>query len=97
MTLYELLLAGSIASTTYDVETSFRAFDRCISCYEGNPVLRPFADSRTKMYVFQSGLNAGLGYTSWQLKKDGSKWWWVPLVANIGIHVAAATHNKGVR
>ena len=97
MTLYELLLAGSIASTTYDVETSFKAFDRCAACYEANPVMRPFADSRARMYVAQSGLNFGLGYASWHLKKEGNKWWWVPLVANIGVHFAAATHNRAVR
>ena len=97
MNLYTLLLAGSIAATSYDVESTFRVFDRCPGCYEANPFMRPFVDSRGKIYAVQAGLNTSTAWASWELKKAGKKWWWAPMAANIGMHVVAGEHNRRMR
>jgi len=96
MKLYSILLAGSLASTAFDVESTFNVSSRCANCVEMNPVLRPFIKSRAQTYTAQMGLSTTAAYGSWQLKDSGKKWWWVPLAANIAVHVGAGIHNRKV-
>lgn len=93
-----LLFAALQASTIYDMETTFRTLDRCPTCREGNPIMRPFVSAgRPATYAFTTGINLLALHTSLQLRKAHKKWWYVPSAVAIGIHVFAGIHNSRIK
>lgn len=84
-----------IGSTVYDSETTYYTLDRCgNNCKEGNPLMRPFVNAgRPWLYAVQGSIDAGVIYTSYQMKKKGHKFWYILPVALTVAHSAAGTHN----
>ena len=91
--LFWTLAAGAQAATIYDIHTTMRALDRCPSCGEANPTMRPFVSSRPAAFSASLGLSAGSIYGSYQLRKKGVRWWWLPLAGQIGVHTAMGLRN----
>lgn len=98
MNTFLALYLASAGATSFDIETTMAGLKRCApACYEANPIMRPFVDSRAKAYTVAMGLTSLSAYGSHKLREGGSKWWWVPMAVNIGVHVGFATANRGVR
>lgn len=93
-----VLVAGSLAgSTIFDMETTFAALKR-EGVHEGNPIMRPFVQrGRPAAYVVVSGLDAGIIYASYRIKKSANpnmqKLWWVMPVAATVSHGLAGGFN----
>lgn len=94
---FYLLITGLQASTILDIESSYHTLKHCppgYTCREGNPLLRPFVRlGHPAVYAFTTGTNALAVMSSYRLKKKGSRLWWVPMTAYIGIHTFCAIRN----
>src|SRR5262245_45171990 len=95
--LFWTLATGAQAATVFDLETTVRALNRCPTCYEANPFMKPFVSSKPAAYSAGLGLSAASIYGSLKLKKQGTKWWWVPLAGQIGMHTAFGLMNNRIR
>jgi hypothetical protein len=95
--LFWSLAAAAQVATVYDVNTTLRTLDRCSTCYEANPIMRPFVRNSATAYSAGLGLSAAGIYGSKKLKERGSRWWWVPLVSQIGVHTALGIRNSRIR
>lgn len=83
-----------VGSTIYDVESTFYALDKCHTYREGNPLMRPLVEAgRPWIYAVQGSIDAGVIYTSYKLKGNDSKLWWILPVALTAVHSIAGTHN----
>ena len=80
------------AATVLDVETTRSALDNCVGCQEGNPM---FGDdpSRGRIYAVMAPINVGVMWLSYRMKKRGSKWWMMPMLAPTTGHGIAASLN----
>lgn len=91
------LMIGLQASTVFDVESSYHVLNNCpngYTCREGNPFLRPFVHAgRPAAYAFTTTTNALAVLSSYKLRKKGSRFWWVPMTAYIGIHTYCGIRN----
>ncbi|MFN7927052.1 MAG: hypothetical protein U0Y68_03755 [Blastocatellia bacterium] len=91
------LMVGLQASTVLDVESSYYVLNNCpagYTCREGNPFLRPFVHAgRPAAYAFTTTTNALAVLSSYKLRKKGSRFWWVPMTAYIGIHTYCGINN----
>lgn len=90
------LAAGAHAATIYDVETTMRTLKRCPSCAEGNPLMRPFIGSRPGAYAASAAISTAGYYAPYKMKERGSRWWWAPIVAQIGMHTALGIRNSRI-
>jgi hypothetical protein len=90
------LTAGAQAATIFDMETTVRALNRCPTCSEGNPAMRPFMGTRASAYAAGTALNSVAFYAPYKMKESGNKWWWVPLVAQIGVHTFLGIKNSRI-
>ena len=95
--LFWTLAAGAQAATIYDVNTTLRVLDRCATCYEANPIMRPFVRNTTAAYGAGMSLSAVGIYGSRRLKEKGSRWWWVPMIGQIGVHTILGIRNSQIR
>jgi hypothetical protein len=84
------------ASALYDTQSTMGALERCQSCAEGNIFMRPFVGNRASAYAFSMGLTTAATYSTFRLRQDGVKWWWVPMAATIALHVTAGVHNQRI-
>jgi hypothetical protein len=91
------LAALSYASAVYDTQTTLRTLDNCGTCSEGNFMMRPFVGNRTAAYAFSMGLTTAATYSTFKLRQDGVRWWWIPMAATIALHVTAGAHNQRIR
>jgi hypothetical protein len=91
------LTAATQAATIYDLHTTRSAMQRCQSCYELNPVMRPFVASTPAALSAGLGLSSASIYGAFKLKKKGFRYWWVPLAAPIAVHTAAGIRNTRIR
>jgi hypothetical protein len=91
------LTSLTYASAIYDTQTTMNALESCGSCSEGNLLMRPFVGNKATAYAFSMGLTTAATYSTFRLKQDGVKWWWVPMAATITLHVVAGAHNQNVR
>jgi hypothetical protein len=83
-----------VSATVFDIETTYIGLENCSRCKELNPVMRPFVNSgRPAIYTVEMGINAGMIYYSYKLKKRGSKLWWVIPVAVGAAHGVAGGSN----
>ncbi len=84
--------AGSVV---HDVESTFYALDKCGGrCYELNLFQRYFVlKGRLPTYSVQAAVGLPVVYSSYYLKKRGSKLWWVIPVTVGAVHTAAGTWN----
>ena len=91
------LMVGLQVSTMLDIESSYHLLKNCppgYTCREGNPLLRPFVHAgHPAAYAFTMGTNAMAVLSSYKLKKKGSRFWWVPMTAYIGIHTFCSIRN----
>lgn len=89
-----------IGATIYDVESTYFTLDRCKTCYELNPVMRPFVEAgRPSLYAVQGLIDAGVIFASYKMKKQDSKFrkvWWVMPVAVTAGHLVAGTVNMKI-
>src|SRR3989338_7172205 len=89
-----------VGTTVYDIESTYLVLDRCQTCYELNPIMRPFVEAgRPQLYAIQGLIDAGVIYTSYQMKKlDGKfkKIWWILPVAVTAGHIVAGTGNMRI-
>jgi hypothetical protein len=95
--LFWTLATATEAATLYDLHTTQTALQRCQSCYEANPIMKPFVGSRAAALTAGLGLSAGSIYGAFKLKKKGFRYWWVPLAAPIAVHTAAGISNTRIR
>ena len=83
-----------VGATIYDAESTYYALDKCRTCFEANPVMRPFVKSgRPSLYAVQSAINAGIIIYSYKMKKNDEKLWWLIPVVVASAHSIAGTHN----
>lgn len=84
-----------VGSTVYDVESTYFALDRCgNNCREGNPFMRPFVKAgKPWLYAVQGSVDAGIIYSSYKMKKNNNKLWWLLPIAITTTHSIAGTHN----
>jgi hypothetical protein len=91
------IFAALQASTAADLESTFRTLNRCSTCYEANPIMRPLIKAgRPTSYAVITGINTLGLWTSLKLRQEKKKWWWVPMTVYTGIHVFAAVHNNRI-
>jgi hypothetical protein len=90
---FDALAITTIASTAYDLQSTFNALERCNTCREGNPAMRPFIGNKPAAYGIVLGLTGSTIYASHKLKQQNKRWWWIPMVAISGLHIGAAIHN----
>lgn len=81
-----VLLATSAAA---DVHSTIRIPNRV----ELNPVMRPFSRNAGALSGAVGGVTVGVVWGSHALRREGKKWWWVPLVAGTVVHGVAVNHN----
>ena len=96
-TKFVLISSSLVASTVFDLETTFAAIKNP-QVREGNPVMRPFVNAgRPATYAFLGGVDAGVVYLSYRMKKSPNpavrKLWWVVPVAMIASHAFAGGAN----
>jgi hypothetical protein len=91
-----ILSGATAAATAFDVATTMKVFHSCDTCYEANPVMRPFVGSGAGAYTVSLSISSATMWASYKLKQDGRKWWWIPLGAQIGFHLAAGVHNQAL-
>lgn len=89
---FVILSSLSIGTTTFDLQTTSTALKRCSTCKEANPLMH--FKSKPLTYTVSLGLTSGVIYGSARLKRDGSKWWWVPLVVSSVVHGVAGVSNQ---
>ena len=87
-------VAGTQVATVFDLQTTRNLMQQCASCYERNPIMKPFVGSLPAAYGTALSLNAASVYGSLLLKKQGHRWWWVPLAIPIAAHTVAGINNK---
>jgi hypothetical protein len=84
-----------VASTIFDVETTFRALERP-GTRELNPAMRPLVSrGRPATYIFGVGVDAGVIYLSYHMKRNPhwrKLWWIIPVIVS-GMHIAAGSNN----
>lgn len=82
-----------VASTIFDVETTFAAIKKS-GGHEGNPLVRPFIErGRLPTYAVQFGLDAVFLFIAYEIKKSDNPriqrtWWVLPSIAATGHTVA---------
>ena len=79
-------------ATVIDVESTQSALNSCTGCQELNPI---FGDdpSRARMYAVAVPVNVGMMWLSYRWKKQGKKWWMLPMIAPTAGHGIAAGFN----
>src|SRR5690349_18870812 len=89
------LLGGLGASAAADYGTTLAGLKR--GAHESNPILAPFTNhGPIPLAILEAGLGGLTAYSARELKKRGSKFWWVPPALGIVAHSAAALHNRRV-
>lgn len=92
---YVFVYALLSATTVMDIESTFNGLDRCPSCKEGNPIMRPFIKrGRVATYAFAFSLNAIQMEVARRQKRRHERLWVVAPLIGTGIHGAAATSNN---
>jgi hypothetical protein len=74
-----------------DAELTHRAYSP--TGLEGNPLMRPFVDSRGQLHTVMAGFGVFAVETSMWSKRRGERHWWIPIVVHTGVHTFAAIHN----
>jgi hypothetical protein len=91
------LLVTSHAAAGFDAWSTRRAV--ALGYNEGNPMLRPFANSNA-IYVATQVSPAVMDYLGKRMMVSQHGWlrrmWWLPQVAGSGISVGAGVHNVGL-
>jgi len=91
---FVVLSVATIGTAIYDMETTVAALDRCAGCREGNPLIRNFVQDRRLAFTIVTGTAATSVYLSHRLRTQGRKYWWLPLVTSIGLHITAGVYNQ---
>ena len=91
------LTSLTYASAIYDAHTTVSALERCHTCYEGNLLMRPFANSRPSAYAFTLGMTSVAAYGGYKLKQKGVRWWWVPMTATMALRLVSGVHNQHMK
>lgn len=82
-TKFVVVASSLVASTIFDVETTFPMITNH-GGREINPLMKPFINrGRPATYAYLGGVNAGVIYTSYRMKKSKdpairSLWWVIP-------------------
>jgi|SRR5208282_767216 len=83
------------AATTDGFSTTY--WERaCRSCYEADPIARPFIGSRPTWPRMIAGGTLEVGaatFVGYELRKHHRKYWWVPQVGEIVAHSVVAGMN----
>lgn len=81
-----------VGATAFDVWTTFRGVHN--GAREANPLMRPFVEAGVPaMVAFQAGLDGGILYWSYRLKKDHERYWWLLPVVIGTSHAVAGGFN----
>ena len=95
--LFWILAGGAQAATIYDIQTTRNVMQRCPTCYEANPIMKPFVASSPAAFSVAVGLSAGGIYGAFKLRKKGVRYWWVPVAAPLAVHTIAGLNNSRIR
>jgi hypothetical protein len=58
--------------------------------------MTPFVTKKPAAYLAGTALTTAGIYGSHRMKKDGSRWWWSPIVAQIGMHIVLGIRNSRI-
>lgn len=86
------VLAFFLTAVTGDVGSTLYVLDRCPTCYETNPLMRPFVRHPPALIGVTAGLSGGVVYGSMKLSKKSTAWLLVPLAFGVR-SLLAARHN----
>ena len=92
-----LVSSSLVASTVFDVETTFANLKKP-GVYEGNPPMRSVVNAgRPATYAFAGGVNTGIIYVSYRIKKSKNPnirklWWLIPVISTVS-HTFAGGFN----
>ena len=85
-----------VSGIIFDVESTYL----CTStgkCREANPLMRPLLDKgRPTMYAVQGAFAGLIIYSSYDLKRGGSKIWWLLPVIVGTVHAVAGANNMRI-
>ena len=88
--MYGVLTLATVA----DVESTFHGLDRCATCREGNPIMRPFVErGRGATYAFTFGLNALTMELARRARNRHERHWYVGPMISTGVHAGGAAWN----
>lgn len=100
-----LVTATQLGTTYWDIDSTFRVLDRCSTCYEANPRMRPYVEegrgslNRVQAYYSGGTMLASLGMKaafrknrSWFLRNA----WVIPQLMLAGVHARAAFGNERI-
>ena len=89
-----IILAGLLVSSqVLDTETTHIGINK-YGLREGNPLMAPFVNrGRLASYSVGLGIDTGILTISYFLKKNNSRFWWIPPVAHTGVHFYAGSKN----
>lgn len=99
---FVLSQAALWGSVYWDFSSTFGAFERCPTCYEGNPHMRSYVlRGKRAVWEREAAFNLALGGVSLGSKaifRKSPHWilrhaWLIPPVILAGAHVSASIHN----
>ena len=90
-----IIVSSFIAGATiYGAETTFVSMNKCPGCKAGNFFMQPFFESgRAATYGIEWFIDLELISSSYEMKKNKNKWWWVLPVAIGTAHVVTGSIN----
>lgn len=81
------------AASEFDAATTYNALQNCPTCYETNPMVRPFA-SNPAIFVVLGGSAVGINYTARRLRRAGhGRMALIVQTAAVGLHILAGANN----
>jgi hypothetical protein len=92
-----LMIAAVHGATEFDRQSTYAVFNRCASCYEANPLLRPIIRNKPGTAAVMHGISGLADISMWKLREKGKWYWWIPGAVHIGVHVFAGVHNSRIK
>lgn len=86
-----------IGTTIYDVESTYFALNKCgISCREANPIMRPVVEAgKPFLYAVRGSIDAAVIFSSYKMKKEGRKFWYIlPVVVTAGYSIIGTNNIR---
>lgn len=92
---YWLTYALALGMAAYDVHSTFAGLDRCATCAEANPIMRPFIRlGKGATYGVALSLTVFQMEIARRMKRQHERSWAVGPAIGIGVHGVAAISNS---
>ena len=84
-------------ATLLDIESTFYVLDRCISCSEKNPVMRPLVErGKLPIYGIQMIANYAILRSTWKMHQEGHPYWNTLARSATKMHTMAGCSNMSI-